>query len=123
MRSDEAVQRAVARGLGCCPSRSRAGSPGAPPPRWRGAALDARTAALMAMAARRGQSFRPEVELAAMRAGYARMNRVCGLPAGGVARRGVTIPTDEGEIAARLYLPRGTSFRSRCCCGSTAAAT
>lgn len=110
MRSDEAVQRAVARALGVLPARLARRIAGAPPPRWRGAALDARTAALMAMAARRGQSFRPEVDLATMRAGYARLNRVCGLFAGGVARRDVAIPTDAGEIAARLYLPRGTAL-------------
>jgi acetyl esterase len=110
MRSDEVVQRAVARGIGLLPERVARRIAGAPPPTWRGAALDARIAALLAMSARRGQSFRPEVDLPTMRAGYARMNRVCGLGDGGVAQRDVAIPTDDGEIAARLYLPRKTDL-------------
>jgi acetyl esterase len=110
MLSEEAVQRAVALGIGLLPERVARRIAGAPPPTWRGAALDARIAALMAMSARRGQSFRPDVTLPALRAGYARMNRVCGLGGGGVAQRDVTIPTDDGDISARLYVPRGTEL-------------
>ncbi len=111
MRSDEVVQRAVALGLAALPEGVARRVAGAPLPTWRGAQLDPRIAALMALAARRGQSFRPEVDLPTMRAGYARMNRACGLGSGGnVAQRDVTIPTDAGDIGARLYLPRGTEL-------------
>ncbi len=111
MRSDEVVQRAVARGIGALPERVARRVAAAPMPTWRGAELDPRIAALMAMAARRGQSFRPEVGVGAMRAGYARMNRVCGLGAGGnVTQRDLTIPTGDGDLGARLYQPRGTAL-------------
>ena len=108
----ERVQRALTLGIGAAPDAVARRIVAAPARTWRGATLDPRIAALMAMAERRGQSFRPDIGVAAMRSGYARMNRICGLGPGAndVHQRDVAIETDDGTIAGRLYLPRGAAL-------------
>jgi hypothetical protein len=72
-------------------------------------ALDLRVKLLMWMAARTGRSFRPDLSVGAMRAGYADMNSRLGLKdEGGVDARDLAIPAGDGTtIGARLYRPRG----------------
>ncbi|HTW83627.1 MAG TPA: alpha/beta hydrolase [Candidatus Sulfotelmatobacter sp.] len=66
--------------------------------------LDWRIRALQWFAQRRGRAFRPDLTVAQLRAGYADMNRQLGLrERTPVTQRDLTIPTDEGGIAARLY--------------------
>ena len=74
-------------------------------------ALDLRVKLLMWLAARTGRSFRPDLGVAAMRAGYADMNRKFGLKdPGGVDVSELAIPAGDGTtIGARLYRPHGAS--------------
>jgi len=67
--------------------------------------LDARTSFLLWLAKKTGRSFRSDVSVAAMRAGYVDMNRRFGLKQkNGIVTQELTIPTSDGEtIGARLY--------------------
>lgn len=70
--------------------------------------LDWRIALLMRLAAWRGRTFRPDVSVDAMRAGYDEMNRRFGLRArGAVQTRELTIAARDGSFGARLYRPSG----------------
>lgn len=52
------------------------------------------------------RTFHPDVSVAQMRAGYVELNRRFALrDRGGVVTTTVTIPTDDGEIGARLHRP------------------
>ena len=74
-------------------------------------ALDVRVQLLMWLGARMGRSFRPDISVAAMREGYANMNRQFGLKGSGeLDVRELTIPSGDGvTIGARLYHPHGAS--------------
>jgi acetyl esterase/lipase/short-subunit dehydrogenase len=73
--------------------------------------LDARVRLLMWLGARMGRNFRPDLSVAAMREGYANMNRQFGLKeSAAVDVRELTIPSGDGvTIGARLYRPHGAS--------------
>src|SRR5471032_2001324 len=105
----ERVERSVALAIGAMPEFVRArlakGRPAVG-----GVALDSRVAMLMLLAARAGQTFRPDVTPALMRRGYAHTNRTMGLrAAGNLEVRDIEIPTDTGDVAARLYRPAGST--------------
>jgi acetyl esterase/lipase len=74
-------------------------------------ALDSRTALLMWIAARSGRTFRPDLSVDQMRAGYVRMNRQFGLKdIPGVDAGELTIPSADGAtIGARLYRPQNAA--------------
>jgi len=74
-------------------------------------ALDPRVKLLMWMAARMGRSFRPDLTVDAMRAGYIDLNQQFGLKdTGGVHTSDVSIPTPDGSaIRARLYRPHSAT--------------
>jgi acetyl esterase len=72
-----------------------------------GETLDSRIAMLTLLAARSGKAFRPDVTPAAFRRGYAQTNRTMGLRTHRLhlKTRDLRIPTDDGDIPARLYYP------------------
>jgi acetyl esterase/lipase/short-subunit dehydrogenase len=74
-------------------------------------ALDSRVKLLMWLAARTGRSFRPDVTVPLMRAGYVRLNEQYGpKDVEGVDTRDLTIPVGDGAtIGARLYRPQNAS--------------
>jgi acetyl esterase/lipase/short-subunit dehydrogenase involved in D-alanine esterification of teichoic acids len=74
-------------------------------------ALDPRVKLVMWIAANTGRSFRPDLSVADMRAGYVRMNKQFGLKdRGGVDVRELEIPAGDGTtIGARLYRPHAAS--------------
>lgn len=105
----ELIERSVAVAIGALPEFVRARLAGSRPAVG-GVALDSRVAMLMLLAARAGQSFRPEVTPAVFRRGYAHTNRTMGLrAAGSLIVRDFQIPTDTGDVSVRLYRPAGSS--------------
>jgi len=105
-RTDERIERGIARAIGTLPESVRRKLAGDALLRSNGSVLDSRTAVLMRAAERNGRGFRPDVTVAQLRRSYARLNRVCGLhehrP---VAVRDVRIETGDGAIGARFYRP------------------
>jgi acetyl esterase len=103
---EERLERMAARFIGTIPEPMRVRIAGGALPERDGVALDSRIAALVAMAAKRGRAFDPRVTVEQMRRSYARLNRICGIrERGAVATKALSIPTDDGVVAARLYRP------------------
>jgi acetyl esterase len=110
LTGEERNTRRFIRFLGAMPEFVRRRVAGGTLPTWKGAKLDSRIAMLMAIAKRTGRAFRPELPVAALRAGYTRTNRTFGIyEDGAVETRDVEIPTDDGVITGRLYRPAGTA--------------
>ena len=69
--------------------------------------LDSRVKILLWLSARTGQSFRPDVTVEALRAGYLKTNKQFGLKQPtGVTTRELSIPASDGAtVHARMYVP------------------
>jgi acetyl esterase len=107
---EENGERIVARVIGTLPEPLRRRIAGRALMRRNGTVLESRTAVLLALAAQRGQRFDPDVAVEDLRRTYARLNRVCGLrERRPVTARDVSVETDDGPIAARLYRPAGVA--------------